>query len=498
MRHISMYDMMLHQWEYVDDCYKGVIAIKSREKRETYLKKFPSEVNDTTKNSQYELRCWAADYDNIFKSAIMSMVGIMGKIPAKVEFGSVDQVVKDLDMWGNKFDDRLIGLKARLNHAQTLFGRYGLWLDVITDHKQQNPKFIIKEYTCYQIVDGETYISPFDGKERLRWVKLDESKYVFNYQTKRREFRRRFRILALDGQHRYYTAVLEGDGADGLWEAFDIVNPNTENIWYPIYRGTPLNFIPFTICNVDRLGIDEWQEPPFLDMAYSTINAYNADSLYKQAMVNHATPTLVALNATMPDGMTLGGVISVLSEEGGKGADVRMLETNAGGLAELGRSAKSIKEEAMRRTIFGMLESVGANTSGAAITLRTAAGTATVGSIDSAGARAIEEQLCFAAVWSGMTWDQAGESISYTVDTSYMASQGTVQSFVSLMGANLSMGTPFLSRQNLWSIVEKLHPGTLTDYETNELQKEDEAGFPMPTMPLPNVEPTNAETAAPS
>jgi hypothetical protein len=27
-----MYEMMFPQWEYVDDCYKGVIAIKSPEK----------------------------------------------------------------------------------------------------------------------------------------------------------------------------------------------------------------------------------------------------------------------------------------------------------------------------------------------------------------------------------------------------------------------------------------------------------------------------------
>ena len=126
-----------------------------------------------------------------------------------------------------------------------------------------------------------------------------------------------------------------------------------------------------------------------------------------------------------------------------------------------------------------MLESVGANTSGTAITLRTAAGTATIGTIDRAGAKAIEEQLCFAAVWSGMSWDEAGKNIGYEVDTSYMASQGTVQEFVSLMGANLSMGAPFLSRQNLYSIVQKLHPSTLTDYEINELQKEEE-GFSMP------------------
>jgi hypothetical protein len=469
------------QWEYVDDCYKGVIAVKSAQKVETYLPKFPVEAKNDAKNPQYKLRSWSADYDNIFKSAIMSMVGVMGKIPAKVEFGRADQAVRDLDIWGNEDDDRLIGLKARLNHAQTLFGRYGLWLDVITDSAGLHPQFIIKEYTCYQIIDGDTYIAPADGKKRLRWLKLDESKPVFDLNTKEWGRGCRVRILGLDNQDRYYSAALEGEEAHTLWQTFDIqdpaalVHPNV-NVIYPVFKGTSLNFIPFTVCNVDRLGIDKWQEPPFLDMAYSTINAYNADSLYKQAMVNHATPTLVALNTRIPDNTTLGGVMSIMGADNFK-ADVKMMETNAGGLAELGRCAKSIKEDAMRRTIFGMLESVGANTSGTAITLRTAAGTATIGAIDRAGARAIEEQLCFAAKWSGMSWEEAGENISYEVDTSYMASQGTIQEFVSLMGANLSTGLPFLSKRNLYGIVQKLYPSTLTDWNTNELQKEEESAF---------------------
>jgi hypothetical protein len=115
---MKMFETILPQWEYVDDCYKGVIAVKSDEKRHLYLPKFPVEERNPGKDPQYKLRCWAADYDNIFKSAIMSMVGVMGKIPAKVEFGNVDPAVRDLDVWGNEDDDRLIGLKARLNHAQ--------------------------------------------------------------------------------------------------------------------------------------------------------------------------------------------------------------------------------------------------------------------------------------------------------------------------------------------------------------------------------------------
>jgi len=474
-----MYKTMLSHWDYVNDCYKGVIEIKSDSKVQKYLPKFPVEARNHAKHPQYTLRCWAADYDNIFKAAIMSMVGVMGKIPAKIEFGNVDQAVRDLDVWGNEDDDRLVGLKARLNHAQTLFGRYGLWLDVLTDANGLYPQFIIKEYTCYQIIDGDTYISPLDGKRRLQWVKLDESRPVFNPKTKEWERGNRFRILGVDNQERYYSAELDGDDVEGLWQALDLQEPEklaspNVKVRYPQFNATMLNFIPFTVCNVDRLGIDKWQEPPFLDMAHSTINAYNADSLHKQAMANHATPTLVALNAKIPENATLGGVMTITGAVENLKADVRMLETNAGGLAEMGRSAESIRERAMRRTIVGMLESVGANTSGTAITLRTAAGTATIGAIDRAGAHAIEEQLCFAARWSGMSWAEAGENISYEVDTSYMASQGTIQEFVSLMGANMSTGQPFLSKRNLYGIVQKLYPSTLTDWETNELQKEEE------------------------
>ena len=84
--------------------------------------------------------------------------------------------------------------------------------------------------------------------------------------------------------------------------------------------------------------------------------------------------------------------------------------------------------------------------------------------IDHAGARAIEEQLCFAAVWSGMSWDEAGENIFYEVETSYMASQATVQEFVSLIGTNLSMGEPFLSRQKMAK--QPLHKMDVLDYHT--------------------------------
>ena len=55
------YDTMKKHWDYVDDCYKGVIEIKSDSKVEKYLPKFPVEARNHAKHPQYTLRCWAAD-----------------------------------------------------------------------------------------------------------------------------------------------------------------------------------------------------------------------------------------------------------------------------------------------------------------------------------------------------------------------------------------------------------------------------------------------------
>lgn len=473
---MTMYKKMLPLWQYVDDCYTGVPAIKADAKRQKYLMPSPSEKDDIGKGGQYDMRCHLADYDNIFRSAIASMVGIMGKNPATVRFDQGDeevtpQEVRDIDVWGNKYDDRLAGLKARLNHAQTLFGRAGLLLEVKTGKSKLDPKFVILEYDARSILDGETFQSPIDGKTRLKWVKLDESHDRFNEQTKVREWVTRYRILGLDGQGWYYSAVLEGADADSQWRNFDLNNP--AGAAYPHFKTSRLPFVPFTVCNVDRLGIDEWQAPPFIDMAYSTINAYNADSIYKQALANHAKPTLVIANAQTQGKIVLGGMLKLASSAGVQ-ADAKILETGGAGLSALGQSVDRIKNDALRRTIQGMLESAGANSSGEALMLRTAAGTATIASIDLAGARAIEEQLCFAARWAGATEREAGEWISYTVDTSYMGDTATLQEVVSLLTANSAGGRKLLSRQNLYAVLKKEFGDTISDYEDNELQVEEE------------------------
>lgn len=73
--------------------------------------------------------------------------------------------------------------------------------------------------------------------------------------------------------------------------------------------GERLRFIPLTICNVDRLGIENWQSPPYLDVAQVAIGNYMIDSWYKMGLCHFATPTLVICNASREsDDVRLGGV----------------------------------------------------------------------------------------------------------------------------------------------------------------------------------------------
>lgn len=102
-----------------------------------------------------------------------------------------------------------------------------------------------------------------------------------------------------------------------------------------------------------------------------------------------------------------------------------------------------------------------------------ASGTAMIATIDQTGARAIEEQLIYASLWAGATVEQAGERINYKVDTSYLSTDFQLQSVVALLSANgqADNGRPLLSKENIYSILSKSLPNTLTSYEDNESQK---------------------------
>ena len=458
------YSCYAERWQYVSDVYEGACVVKSREQAKAYLKPLPSENGN---EESYNLRLWLTHFENAFRPVVDAAVGIMQKCPAKVRFGVESDEesppeVRDLDVYGNAQNDGLAGLKRRLNFAQSLFGRAGLLLDIHTELDGRRPQFVILEYPATRILDGES------GK----WYLLDESTERFDVDKKEWINETRWRVLGLDASGNYYSYPFVGnaDQVAKAWKDFNLLEPPptwerdgvTISSW-PVFNGKKCNKIPFTVCNAKSIGFDQWENPPYLDVAYATIDAYNADSLYRKAVTNHATPTVVLKNAQLPKDangkplpLTLGGVVQI-DGNGAVPADVDILQANSVGLTSLKEARDSTLDALKRVAVQDLLDGAGANSSGDALQPRMMAGTAAIGEIDLAGEKAIEEQLCFAAYWAGMTWEEVGQRISYEVDTTYAKTDFSLGEITGLMLANAT--TKMMAAPILYDIIRQKVPG---------------------------------------
>ena len=93
--------------------------------------------------------------------------------------------------------------------------------------------------------------------------------------------------------------------------------------------------------------------------------------------------------------------------------------------------------------------------------------------MDKTGARAIEEQIIFAAIWAGATFKEAYDRISFEADTTYLGAEFQISSVVSFMQANKD--ARFLSKQNAYSVLERTFPGVISNFQDNEAQLEEDS-----------------------
>ena len=479
MRTNPNYEILFPKWQFARDAYEGAEAIKQGPRALDYLpltKQEAAEARALGRSRHYEVRRASASYENFFRPIVSDVAGFMQKNPPTIKFGAVSETesppeVRALRWYGNRYNDGLAGLKQRLNFAQVLEGRYGLLLDILCAGDGCSAQFSITEYPAAAILDGET--APFspDTPSTADWILLDESARVFDRASKTWFWKPRYRVLGLDAAGDFYQTLLDSE-PEKRWLDFDLRRPPAELTRRPMYEGRRLSFIPFTVCNVNRLGFDVWEDPPYLDVAHLAVNNYQIDSFYKTALQNHASPTLVVANADRPDpNIALGGVIWPTSR-GGLPITASLLETSGRGLAEL-RAAKEFTKTALRYTsVRDLLEGAGANSSAEAIKLRTSTGTAAVASIDQTGARAIEEQLIYASIWAGATPHEAMDRITYEADTSYVVTELQLQTVSNFISQNEQHR--ILSREALYRLLNKSLPGVLPAYEDNQRQIEEE------------------------
>lgn len=491
----DIYQRMLPLWQIVGDCYEGVEAIKSPERSYAYLPPQPAEYKELASGAEYSSTRYAfrkqvACYENFFKTTIDDIVGLMAKNKPKLAFGIEDdeespKEVRDIQYAGTRYRDGLSALKIRINYAQALYGRYGLLLDVVTDSDGLNPEFCITEYPAFTILDGDSYDSPFDCRKKLRWLLLDESGRKFNPATKSWMICPKRRVLGINQDGMYYNAVWEGTDVDGTWASFDLDSPQDSpeySLVFPKFKGKTLDFIPFTVCNTNQIGVDSWTPPPYLDVAQLAVGNYVVDSWYKMGLYHFSSPTLTICNAKATDkDIRLGGVLWLNSSgNSASNATAQILETSGSALSELRNAKQEIKGALKYTSVRDLLDGAGANSSGDALKLRASSGTAAIATMDKTSARAIEEQLRYAAVWAGATMQEATDRITFETDTTYLSQEFQIQSIVSFIQANEA--SKILSKQNAYSILERTFPDVLSSFDDNEAQKMSDEDSEFSTM----------------
>jgi hypothetical protein len=467
------YQNLCFQWKMSRDCYDGFTAIKSRSNREIYVKPTAEQRKNHTNMRRYHDFIENAQFENFYKPTINEFVGLMNSRPATMEFGQAEEILTDINYYGNANQDGLTGLKSRMNKEQCLKGRFGMLLEIVIVNEV--PQFSITEYHAEKILDGNTFKETPDSEEEIEWALLDESGQFFNLYTKRWESETRYRLIALDADGRYYTAVLSEED----WEKFDIKFPSLSQISekfrntlvYPQYRGQFCGFVPFTVVNASKLGIKNYENVPFLDLAHSTIKFFYLDCLLTQGLRFSSNPTLLIFNGEKKDELPLGaGVALWLNSNNRSNASptAQFLEVSGAGFSAIQQEKTAIKTYADSYSTRAILSDAGANASGIAIATRGESGSASISEIDRTGAKGIEEQLVFACRWAGIDEEIIKNEIKYEVDTKYISDQLSTSDIVVLLGA---MEKGVLTEMEVRQFIMSKSPKNIEFLDNDEFEK---------------------------
>ena len=280
------FDEFLAKWQRCRDVYAGSERVKERGAK--YLPMSRWHAGSDEGKADYEAFKQRAVFHNYLKDAIKTMLGVLSKGEPTIELPN------QLAFMANSatpYKDGLVALNGRLNATILLVGCAGLSLEVNWSGSgtADAPDFYINMWQPETIRDKDFTSDSMTGETFAKFVLLDESDLVFNYATKQRESVRRWRVMALDGQNRYYTALIDPE----QWVDFDIdnppladdpTNPPTGYAVYPQYRGETFNRVPFTFVNSTDLSGGHFQDPPLLELVDLVLALYRGDADYRQTL----------------------------------------------------------------------------------------------------------------------------------------------------------------------------------------------------------------------
>lgn len=315
-------------------------------------------------------------------------------------------------------------LIANVMREQCKYSRCGILADFPASETVNPPYLCI--YGALRIINWATS-NDNEGREKLDWILLDESRYVQHGIDW--EYKNIIRVCALDESGDYYTheVDLSQYGSEQDLKNTDILKPN-ENSVYPVYRGKKSKVIPFVFINATSLNSTP-ENPILKSIASTSLAIYRGEADYRQALFMQGQATPVFSGATIEDSkkFLLGANGCVASSS--KDFKASFMEVDGNGLSEMRKSQKTLHEIVANEGVK-LINSGGQKESGEALRQRTFSQTISLMTIADTCEAGLRKIIGIISDWGGIS-----EETTINLNKEFTSAQVTPAELAAYVGA---------------------------------------------------------------
>jgi len=351
---------------------------------------------------------------------------------------------------------------------QIAVGRVGIMVDypqglpdnlTVALAEALNARPFLRWYSAENIVNWRTSI--INGARVVTLVVLREDVEIFEDEFTANSGIQ-YRVLDLTAEG-YRVRVMDEEGA-------------LKSEVYPLMRGAPMRFIPFTILGANSCDTDV-QKPPLLDLVDTNLAHYRNSADYEHGLHFTGLPTPYVAGVQLDDGQALsvGSLTAWVFPD--PSAKAEYLEFKVDGLGTL-RDAMKDKEQ--RMAVLGARMLVDDRRTQEAYNtaeLRTANERSVLASIARSASDAIKRSLNWMAAWVG-----APQNVEFSLNSDYGATKMQPQMLTAIVGAYQSDVMP------LSVLFDNLQRGELVRRDMTFEQYQAQLEVEGPSMTVPQGE----------
>lgn len=470
------YTLNRPDWVMMRDTYEGERRIKDQ--ATVYLPATSSMAEEGMSDGnpgkrRYDAYKMRAYYHECVRPAVEAMLGVMHRKPADIQVPEAMQPMLDQCLFTGESAQQAL---YRFNEQQLLVGRIGAMLDV-PDGEGPDTVPHICTYSAENIFNWDTTRQGSKGKQVLKFVALNEAGHERSSSSLNFPAPDLVRLAGLSWTYQQkYRILVNGEQMQDTWKlGSGYYAASTENAeaWVteaafkkPSLAGKELEEIPFIFIGARDLS-PEPDVPPLLALARVSLVIYRTEADYRQALFEQGQATLALVGIVNQDGSqrTLLGAGQTINLP--IGGSAQFVTPGHEGLDPLAEAIKN--DEARADTLGAQLlnQSGNAKESGDALSIRSAARTASITSVAKAGGEGLERLLKQAATW--MREDP--EEVKVVPNLEFGDTTQLAADLVSLMTAK-NLGAPISKQTIHWWMGQRNFTNLTWEDECDELDTE--------------------------